>query len=75
MDKTRTIIGAQYKGRAPEKMTIETIVAATWAVFSVVSTTGIDHVPAAFPNSVNAFSVPSRFSLCQFLSPPAYWVA
>ena len=46
--KTRTIIGAQYRGEAPEGMAIETIPAATWAVFPVVSPAGIDHVPAAY---------------------------
>lgn len=46
--KTRTIIGAQYRGEAPEGMAIETIPAATRAVFPVVSPAGIDHVPAAY---------------------------
>ena len=57
--KTKAIIGAEYKGKAFEGMTIETIPAATWAVFSITSPTGINHVPAAytrirtewFPNS------------------------
>lgn len=46
--KTKAIIGAEYKGKKPDDMTIETIPAATWAVFPIVSPTGIDCVPAAY---------------------------
>jgi len=46
--KTKAIIGAQYKGRKLEGMAIETIPAATWAVFTFNSPTGIDYVPAAY---------------------------
>ena len=46
--KTKAIIGAQYRGTKPENMAVETIPAATWAVFSMVSPTGIDYVPAAY---------------------------
>lgn len=46
--KTEAIIGAQYKGRHPDRMAVETIPAATWAVFPIVSPTGMDHVPAAY---------------------------
>ena len=40
--KTKTIVGAEYKGKKPDgvNLTIETISAATWAVFSINSTTG-----------------------------------
>ncbi len=46
--KTKTIIGAEYKGQSIDDMMIETIPSATWAVFSINSATGINHVPAAY---------------------------
>jgi len=46
--KTKAIIGAEYKGHNIEGMTVETIPAATWAVFSITSFTGIDYVPKAY---------------------------
>ena len=46
--KTKTIIGAEYKGQDIENMTVETIPAATWVVFSITSLTGIDYVPKAY---------------------------
>lgn len=46
--KTKAIIGAEYKGEKSDGMTVETIPAATWAVFSFTSPTGIDYVPAAY---------------------------
>ncbi len=45
---TKAIIGAEYKGYRPEGMAVETIPAAVWAVFTITSPTGIDHVPAAY---------------------------
>lgn len=45
---TKAIIGAEYKGQNIEDMTIETIPAATWAVFSITSLTGIGYVPKAY---------------------------
>ena len=38
----------QNKGQDVEDMTVETIPAATWAVFSITSLTGIDYVPKAY---------------------------
>lgn len=46
--KTKAIIGAQYKGKMPGGMAIETIPAATWAVFTFTSPTGIEYVPQAY---------------------------
>jgi len=51
--KTKTIIGAELcdkesKGNTINGITIETIPATTWAVFSICSATGIDHVPEAY---------------------------
>lgn len=46
--RTRTIIGAEYKGRKPDETTVETIPAAMWAVFSITSPTGKEYVPAAY---------------------------
>lgn len=42
------MIGAEYKGEMLEGMSVETIPAATWVVFSITSPTGIDYVPEAY---------------------------
>ncbi len=46
--KTKTIIGAEFKGKKPYGTAVEAIPAATWAVFSINSPTGIKYVPAAY---------------------------
>lgn len=50
--KTKAIIGAQYTGKILGDMDLETIPAATWAVFTIVSPSGKDHVPDAYTRIV-----------------------
>ncbi len=59
--KTKAIIGAEYKGKKLEGMTIETIPAATWAVFSFTSPTGIDYVPAAYTRIMTEWFPASQY--------------
>lgn len=59
--RTKSIIGAEFKGRKPEGMTIETIPAATWAVFSVTSSTGIECVPAAYTRIMTEWFPASQY--------------
>ena len=37
--RTKVIIGAEYKGKKPDGMTVQTVPAATWAVFTISSPT------------------------------------
>lgn len=46
--RMRAMIGAEYKGVKPEGMTVESVPAATWAVFPITSPTGYPHVPKAY---------------------------
>ncbi|MBD5475161.1 MAG: AraC family transcriptional regulator [Lachnospiraceae bacterium] len=59
--KTKTIIGAEYKGKKIEGMTLETIPAATWTVFSFTSPTGIDYVPAAYTRILTEWFPASQY--------------
>jgi len=59
--KTKVIIGAEYKGRKLEGMAIETIPAATWAVFTFNSPTGSDYVPAAYTRIATEWFPGSRY--------------
>lgn len=59
--KTKSIIGAEFKGRKPEGMEVETIPAATWAVFSINSSTGIEHVPAAYTSIMTEWFPSSQY--------------
>lgn len=59
--KTKTIIGAEYKGRKPEGTTVETIPAATWAVFSITSPTGKEYVPAAYTKIMTEWFPASQY--------------
>lgn len=59
--RTKTIIGAEYKGRKPEDTTVETIPAATWAVFSITSPTGIEYVPAAYTKIMTEWFPASQY--------------
>ncbi len=59
--KIKTMIGAEYKGRKPEGTTVETIPAATWAVFSFTSPTGIKYVPAAYTKIMTEWFPASRY--------------
>ena len=59
--KTKAIIGAEYTGKNIENMTVETIPAATWVVFSITSSTGINHVPAAYAQILTEWFPVSQF--------------
>ncbi len=59
--KTKAIIGAEYKGKKLDNMAIETVPAATWAVFTITSPTGIDYVPAAYTRIVTEWFPASKY--------------
>lgn len=59
--KTKTVIGAQFKGTCPEDMDIITIPAATWAVFPITSPTGADYVPAAYTRIMTEWFPASQY--------------
>ena len=59
--KTKSIIGAEFKGRKPDGMAVETIPAATWAVFSINSSTGIDYVPVAYTSIMTEWLPASQY--------------
>ena len=60
--KVKAIIGAEYKGKKPDdSFTVETIPAATWAVFTITSPTGIPHVPAAYTRVLTEWFPASRY--------------
>lgn len=59
--RTRTLIGAEYKGRKPHGTTVETIPAAVWAVFSITSPTGIEYVPAAYTKIMTEWFPASQY--------------
>ncbi len=60
--KTKAVIGAEYKGDKPDGMVIETIPAATWAVFPITSPTGIDYVPAAYTRILTEWFPTSQYT-------------
>jgi len=47
-DEANTIIGAEYKGRKLEGMSLKAVPAATWAVFMITSPAGKPYVPEAW---------------------------
>ena len=53
-DLVTCIIGAACKGARPEGMTVETVPAATWAVFTIHSPTGTPYVPEAYARIIAA---------------------
>ena len=57
----KVIIGAEYRGKKPDGMSVETIPAATWAVFTITSPTGIDYVPAAYTRIVTEWFPASQY--------------
>jgi len=59
----KTIIGAEYKGKKPDgaNLTIETIPAATWAVFSIHSTTGKDQHNEAYARVLTEWLPASQY--------------
>ncbi len=59
--KTKAIIGAEYNGKKPDDMAVETIPAATWAVFSIKSPTGIDFVPATYTQIMTEWFPASQY--------------
>lgn len=59
--KVKAIIGAEYKGQEVKDMSVETIPAATWAVFTITSPTGIDYVPAAYSQIMTEWFPASQY--------------
>ena len=59
--KTKSIIGAEYKGRKLDGMAIETVPAATWAVFTFNSPTGAPYVPEAWMRVITEWFPASQY--------------
>ena len=60
--KTKTIVGAEYKGRKPDGITAtETIPAATWAVFSINSSTGKKQYDEAYARIITEWFPASNY--------------
>ena len=61
--KVKAIIGAEYKGKKPdiEHLCIENIPAATWAVFTITSPTGMPYVPAAYTRVLTEWFPASQY--------------
>ena len=60
-DKVKAIIGAEYKGKKPDGVTVETIPAATWAVFSINSNTGNEQYNAAYTRVLTEWFPASQY--------------
>lgn len=62
-DKVKTIIGAEYKEAKPEGITlsVETIPAATWAVFSFYGQTGYDKYDEAYTRILTEWLPTSQY--------------
>jgi len=58
---TKTIIGAECKGKPLDGMDIKTIPAATWAVFTITSPTGAPHVPEAWTRVITEWLPSSQY--------------
>lgn len=65
--QTEAIIGAEYKGKKLEGMTIKTIPAATWVVFMITSPTGCAYVPAAYTRIVAEWFPASQYERDELL--------
>ena len=61
--KTKAIIGAEYKGKKPEgvEISIETIPAATWAVFPINSVTGAEKYNEAYTRILTEWFPASQY--------------
>ena len=61
--RTKAIIGAQYRGRKPAgiDISIETIPAATWAVFSIKGATGFEEYNAAYARILTEWFPASQY--------------
>ena len=59
--KTKTVIGAEFKGKKPDNMEVVTIPDATWAVFPITSPTGVDYVPAAYTRIMTEWFPTSQY--------------
>ena len=59
--KTKSIIGAEYKGRKLDGMAIESVSAATWAVFTFTSPTGAPYVPEAWMRVITEWFPASQY--------------
>lgn len=58
---TKTIIGAEVKGEVPDRLTVETIPAADWAVFTIISKTGFDNVEKAYTRILTEWFPQSQY--------------
>jgi len=59
--KTKTIIGAEYKGTKLDGMAIDSVPAATWAVFTFTSPTGAPYVPEAWARVLTEWFPASQY--------------
>lgn len=59
---TKTIIGAEFNGKNPSGLTVETIPAAEWAVFTINSKTGFDNVEKAYSRILTEWFPHSQYS-------------
>lgn len=66
-DKVKTMIGAQFRDQVPVGASVETIPAATWAVFSVASPTGAEFVPEAYARVLTEWLPTSAYMRAQGL--------
>ena len=59
---TKTIIGAEAKNKVPAGLTVETIPAADWVVFTINSRTGFDNVEKAYARILTEWFPQSQYS-------------
>lgn len=59
---TKTIIGAEFKDKNPAGLTVETIPAAEWVVFTINSKTGFDNVDKAYARILTEWFPQSQYS-------------
>ncbi len=59
---TKTIIGVEAKDNVPVGLTVETIPAANWAVFTINSRTGFDNVEKAYTRILTEWFPQSQYS-------------
>lgn len=59
---TKAIIGAEFKDKNPAGLTVETIPAAEWVVFTINSRTGFDNVEKAYTRILTEWFPQSQYS-------------
>ena len=59
---TKAIIGAEFKDKNPTRLTVETIPAAEWVVFTINSRTGFDNVDKAYTRILTEWFPQSQYS-------------